>query len=179
MMSRVPVELQAVFLASNRGQEVNKPPPGRLANRVFTLRNPRKWFWNRRGKKSKKAKAMEEKTSETATSGTSSPMGDIFVPVSVPSSSSRFIGRGKAPPLKRADSATSSVTFQFNTSQVKKAPKPKDPKVRTRRSCDDQLEAFRTVAHIIPLSSFRSSRRKPTSTPCCEFEAIPLGDMKF
>jgi hypothetical protein len=32
---RIPATLQAVFLASNRGFTVNKPPPGKVANRVF------------------------------------------------------------------------------------------------------------------------------------------------
>jgi hypothetical protein len=34
---RVPVALQAVFLASNRGDEVIKPPPQRVASRTFFL----------------------------------------------------------------------------------------------------------------------------------------------
>jgi nucleoside diphosphate kinase len=33
--SRIPVALQAVFLESNRGHEVNTPPPGNIAIRVF------------------------------------------------------------------------------------------------------------------------------------------------
>jgi hypothetical protein len=32
---RVPIALQEVFLASNRGQEVHTPPPGNIAMRVF------------------------------------------------------------------------------------------------------------------------------------------------
>lgn len=32
---RIPVALQAVFLASNRGEDVHQPPPGRVASRVF------------------------------------------------------------------------------------------------------------------------------------------------
>lgn len=32
---RIPVALQAVFLASNRGEEVNTPPPGNVAFRMF------------------------------------------------------------------------------------------------------------------------------------------------
>jgi len=33
--SRIPLALQAVFLASNRGKEVDKPPPEKLAARTF------------------------------------------------------------------------------------------------------------------------------------------------
>jgi hypothetical protein len=32
---RVPLSLQAVFVASNRGQNINAPPPGNVAIRVF------------------------------------------------------------------------------------------------------------------------------------------------
>ena len=32
---RIPLELQAVFLASNRGEEVHTPPPGNVAFRMF------------------------------------------------------------------------------------------------------------------------------------------------
>jgi myo-inositol-1-phosphate synthase len=32
---RIPATLQAVFLASNRGREVNKPPPGKAGSKVF------------------------------------------------------------------------------------------------------------------------------------------------
>lgn len=42
--TRVPVALQAVFLASNRGKEVNKPPPNQVANKVYK----RTWFGLRR-----------------------------------------------------------------------------------------------------------------------------------
>lgn len=33
--SRIPATLQMVFLASNRGKDVNKPPPERVASKVF------------------------------------------------------------------------------------------------------------------------------------------------
>lgn len=42
-VGRIPVTLQAVFLASNRGKDVNRPPPKQAAHRVY-LRN---WFWQR------------------------------------------------------------------------------------------------------------------------------------
>ena len=40
---RIPVALQAVFLASNRGKEVNEPPPGRIASKSFKTKS----LWNR------------------------------------------------------------------------------------------------------------------------------------
>jgi hypothetical protein len=46
MPGRIPASLQAVFLASNRGNKMDKPPPDSLANRVFF----RPWF----GKRAKK-----------------------------------------------------------------------------------------------------------------------------
>ncbi|GAX24216.1 hypothetical protein FisN_4Lu592 [Fistulifera solaris] len=51
---RIPLALQAVFLASNRGKEVHKPPPEKAANKVFF----RNWLFQKastsisRGKKS-------------------------------------------------------------------------------------------------------------------------------
>jgi ankyrin repeat protein len=41
---RIPMALQQVFLASNRGKEVNKPPPGGVAVKVFK----RTWFWQKK-----------------------------------------------------------------------------------------------------------------------------------
>jgi hypothetical protein len=41
--SRIPLALQAVFLASNRGHDVHEPPPAQTANRSFGR------FWKRRG----------------------------------------------------------------------------------------------------------------------------------
>jgi hypothetical protein len=32
---RIPEALQRVFILSNKGKEVNKPPPNRVASRVF------------------------------------------------------------------------------------------------------------------------------------------------
>jgi hypothetical protein len=40
---RIPATLQAVFLASNRGKEVNKPPPAAVASKVFF----RNWLFQR------------------------------------------------------------------------------------------------------------------------------------
>ena len=41
---RIPEALQQVFLASNRGKEVHKPPPGGLAVKVYK----RTWFWQKK-----------------------------------------------------------------------------------------------------------------------------------
>jgi ankyrin repeat protein len=51
--TRIPLTLQAVFLASNKGQEVNKPPPNRNANRVFF----RNWFFQRQAGSNETVKA--------------------------------------------------------------------------------------------------------------------------
>jgi hypothetical protein len=40
---RIPATLQAVFLASNRGNEVNKPPPAKVASKVYL----RGWLFQR------------------------------------------------------------------------------------------------------------------------------------
>lgn len=44
---RIPSTLQAVFLASNRGRDVNKPPPGAVAHREFF----RSWWGKKKSKK--------------------------------------------------------------------------------------------------------------------------------
>ena len=62
---RIPLALQAVFLASNRGEEVHIPPPGKVANRIFPIRS---WFKKRREEKSKQ-QDQEQECSE-ATDGT-------------------------------------------------------------------------------------------------------------
>ena len=41
---RIPVALQAVFLASNRGKEVNEPPPDCVASKTFA---PRRSIWKK------------------------------------------------------------------------------------------------------------------------------------
>jgi hypothetical protein len=72
---RIPATLQAVFLASNRGKDVNKPPPEKVASKVYF----RNWLFQRQSgskesrgslfaglgkgrktKKSKKAKSQPE-----------------------------------------------------------------------------------------------------------------------
>jgi hypothetical protein len=40
---RIPATLQAVFLASNRGKEVNSPPPAKVASKVYH----RNWLFQR------------------------------------------------------------------------------------------------------------------------------------
>jgi hypothetical protein len=48
---RIPATLQAVFLASNRGREVNKPPPEKAASKVYF----RNWLFQRQaGSKDKR-----------------------------------------------------------------------------------------------------------------------------
>ena len=43
-IGRIPKELQAIFLASNQGEEVNEPPPNSVASKVF---KPRFSLWKR------------------------------------------------------------------------------------------------------------------------------------
>lgn len=49
--SRIPLSLQAVFIASNRGQDVNKPPPEKVAQKTFF----RSWMFQGIGKNKKKS----------------------------------------------------------------------------------------------------------------------------
>lgn len=49
--SRIPLALQAVFLASNRGHDVHEPPPAQTANRSFGH------FWKRRANAGPKPRA--------------------------------------------------------------------------------------------------------------------------
>ncbi len=48
--SRIPFTLQAVFLASNRGNEVHKPPPEKVASKVFF----RNWLFQRQSNSANK-----------------------------------------------------------------------------------------------------------------------------
>jgi hypothetical protein len=48
---RIPATLQAVFLAANRGKDVNKPPPAQVASKVYF----RNWLFQRQaGSKEKR-----------------------------------------------------------------------------------------------------------------------------
>lgn len=60
--SRIPQTLQAVFLASNRGKDVHKPPPDRVAFKLF-LRN---WVFHKKvGNKSLNSSKDSTSTSKT------------------------------------------------------------------------------------------------------------------
>jgi hypothetical protein len=55
---RIPATLQAVFLASNRGKEVYKPPPAKVADKVFF----RNWLFQRQAEsKEKDAPTLKKK----------------------------------------------------------------------------------------------------------------------
>jgi hypothetical protein len=41
---RIPSTLQAVFLSSNRGKDVRKPPPEKIASKMLS----RNWFFQRK-----------------------------------------------------------------------------------------------------------------------------------
>lgn len=59
--TRIPFALQAVFLASNRGKEVHKPPPDHAASKVFF----RNWLFQRKSNSSKKNGFDRENDEET------------------------------------------------------------------------------------------------------------------
>jgi hypothetical protein len=54
---RIPASLQAVFLASNRGHEVNTPPPKKVAFKTFSyilnLKSKRRQYEKQGSKKAK------------------------------------------------------------------------------------------------------------------------------
>jgi hypothetical protein len=52
--TRIPLALQAVFLASNRGNEVHQPPPDNSASKVFS----KNWLFQRRGQGQAKEQKM-------------------------------------------------------------------------------------------------------------------------
>jgi len=58
--SRIPLGLQAVFLASNRGKDVTKPPPEKAANKTFT----RNWMFQGlgRGTRTRRTKGSRNKS---------------------------------------------------------------------------------------------------------------------
>ncbi len=60
--SRIPLALQAVFLASNRGKEVNQPPPDKSASKVFFGN----WLFQRRGSLGRKQKTDPHGSSSPA-----------------------------------------------------------------------------------------------------------------
>lgn len=57
--SRIPLALQAVFLASNRGNEVHQPPPDKSASKVFFGN----WLFQRRGTGKQKEKVSRQEIS--------------------------------------------------------------------------------------------------------------------
>ena len=68
--SRIPTTLQQVFLSSNRGNNVDKPPPMKVANRMFrTL-----WSKTFHGKGGKETAAAQESTTTTSTTETEIPL---------------------------------------------------------------------------------------------------------
>ena len=55
--SRIPLALQAVFLASNRGKNVDKPPPEKAAHRTYF----RNWMFKGLGKKKKEKSSIRSR----------------------------------------------------------------------------------------------------------------------
>jgi hypothetical protein len=72
---RIPATLQAVFLASNRGRDVYKPPPAKAASKVFF----HNWLFQRQAEsnkkdgpsfKKKKVKKLTKKAKQESPKGT-------------------------------------------------------------------------------------------------------------
>lgn len=59
--SRIPFTLQAVFLASNRGKDVHKPPPENAGSKVFK----KNWFLQRQAKEKKNKLKTEGSPAES------------------------------------------------------------------------------------------------------------------
>jgi hypothetical protein len=79
---RIPATLQAVFLASNRGRDVNKPPPAKVASKVFF----RNWLFQRQagskeekgiGKKQKVKKLKKRKKEDSPKGKARSPQANV------------------------------------------------------------------------------------------------------
>ena len=68
---RIPEALQQVFLASNRGKEVNKPPPGGIALKVYR----RQWFWQKKKSSITPKDCLRVPSTHTALSSLSSRKG--------------------------------------------------------------------------------------------------------
>jgi hypothetical protein len=71
---RIPATLQAVFLASNSGSEVNKPPPASVASKVFF----HDWLFQRQAEskerdahslRKRKVKKLKKKTKQESPKG--------------------------------------------------------------------------------------------------------------
>ena len=58
--SRIPLALQAVFLASNRGKDVNKPPPEKAASKTFT----RNWMFQGLGRATRSRRTKGQRTKQ-------------------------------------------------------------------------------------------------------------------
>jgi hypothetical protein len=66
--SRIPLGLQAVFLASNRGNDVHQPPPDKSASKVFFGN----WLFQRRGTGKQKQKVLQQEIAFPAKSSSDS-----------------------------------------------------------------------------------------------------------
>ena len=71
--SRIPALLQAVFLSSNRGNEVLEPPPNRIANRVFSVGRKLRGPWGKKKKNPDSLSAVERNESSTSSNDDSIP----------------------------------------------------------------------------------------------------------
>jgi hypothetical protein len=79
---RIPATLQAVFLASNRGREVHKPPPASVASKVFF----RNWLFQRQTEskekeapslQKRKVKKLKKRIKQASPKGTALPKANV------------------------------------------------------------------------------------------------------
>jgi hypothetical protein len=71
---RIPATLQAVFLASNRGKEVNKPPPAAVASKVFF----RNWLFQQTGARKEKAGVFDGKKNKKSKRSKNQPQKPVL-----------------------------------------------------------------------------------------------------
>jgi hypothetical protein len=194
-MSRIPVSLQAVFLASNRGQEVNKPPPGNMASRVFSSvfkNHPRSWFRRKKAPKNNKetslakirvALSRQQRHAAGTAPSAASPISEIVCRVER-SNNKKSTSRDPSNSEYDEDSTTSPGTFmQSPTSGSDESPRESLEEVVSRISNwytvffvengdDDKPNGLLTYCFVVSLHLNR------TLTPCCNLVATQSKDIK-
>ena len=106
---RIPLELQAVFLASNRGEEVHTPPPGNVAFRMFQS------IFQRSSNKPQQIPAGTTTTKTTTTRG----FFGLQMNRSRRSSAKEIIVDGKVKGQQRRSSTANATSFAERTCPVR------------------------------------------------------------
>jgi hypothetical protein len=114
--SRIPLALQAVFIASNRGKDVKRPPPEKLLSKTYM----KGWIFQGLGKKRRECDGMS-----VAGSVSQGGLGSILIKASNEPTPAvvQFRTDGS---LKRPDNSPELISVH---AKPEKAPAPK-PKVR-------------------------------------------------